>query len=261
MGQQRMSGTVTQLDKTIEAVAENQETWSKAAETAEANAKTLDKHTKDTDIHITTEEREKWDGASELAETNKTDIASVTEQAVVNQQTLGYQRKNLLKNTATTQTINGVTFTVGEDGSVTASGTATDNALLYIYGTANTTSGQKPIDKGNYVLSGCPSGGSDSTYRMRLGYRSEDITTNLFIVDYGEGANLDLSYDTIGSAVIQIMSGVTVDNLVFKPMLRDARITDSTYEAYKPSVADYISDLESRLAALESAAATTTEEV
>ena len=38
--------------------------------------------------------------------------------------------KNLLKNNATTKTINGVTFTVNEDGSVTANGTATDRLCL-----------------------------------------------------------------------------------------------------------------------------------
>ena len=40
--------------------------------------------------------------------------------------------KNLLKNNATTQTVNGVTFIVNEDGSIVANGTATADSTLII---------------------------------------------------------------------------------------------------------------------------------
>lgn len=189
-------------------------------------------HALDKDVHITSTEKTKWNTA--------------TEQSILNRQTLGYDCKNLLKNTATTQTINGITFTVNEDGSITASGTATDTASLYIYGTSYSTSGQKPIAKGNYVLSGCPSGGSDSTHRIRIGYRNESGTTNLFAIDYGEGANLDLGYDTIGCIVLQIFANQIVDNLTFKPMLRDARISDATYVPYQPSVEERLTVVEGK---------------
>lgn len=199
-------------------------------------------HALDKDVHITSTEKTKWNTA--------------TEQSILNRQTLGTWCKNLLKNTATTTTTNGITFTVNDDGSISASGTASDTASLYIYGTSYSTSGQKPIAKGNYVLSSCPSGGSDSTYRIRIGYRNESGTTNLFVVDYGEGVNLDLDYDTICCIVIQIFANQTVDNLTFKPMLRDARISDATYEPYKESVEERLAKLEALIATLT----TTTEE-
>ena len=56
---------------------------------------------------------------------------------------------NLLENTAKTQTVNGVTFTVNKDGTVTANGTATAVSFIAI----NTFS---YIANQDYMLSGCP---------------------------------------------------------------------------------------------------------
>ena len=56
---------------------------------------------------------------------------------------------NILKNTAKTQTINGVTFTVNKDGTVIANGTATAVSFIVI----NTFS---YIANQDYMLSGCP---------------------------------------------------------------------------------------------------------
>ena len=56
---------------------------------------------------------------------------------------------NILKNTAKTQTINGVTFTVNKDGTVIANGTATAESFIAI----NTFS---YIANQDYMLSGCP---------------------------------------------------------------------------------------------------------
>lgn len=59
------------------------------------------------------------------------------------------------------KTINGITFTVNSDGSITANGTATENALFNIgsISVQNNTS---------YFLSGCPSTGSTLTYILYL---------------------------------------------------------------------------------------------
>lgn len=53
------------------------------------------------------------------------------------------------------------------------------------------------------------------------------------------------------TVAIRLPKDYTVDNLVFYPMLRYAEITDDTYEPYQPSVEEYISTLEERIAALE----------
>lgn len=135
--------------------------------------------------------------------------------------------KNLLKVTSATQTINGVTFTVNNDQTITVNGTntGTSTALFVI----NDIPLQSEIA---YTLSGCPSGGSSATY-----YIGSLDTTNWkeFTTDIGNGGTATLNEPKTIRFRIGIRSGVTVNNLVFKPMLRRAEITDSTYVPYAPT--------------------------
>ena len=106
--------------------------------------------------------------------------------------------------TETTKTANGVTFTVNSDGSVTVNGTATSAADFMLL--------RGPIQSysESYFLSGCPTGGSDTTY-----YISESFTASK---DTGNGVVLNnLPSDQAWRIVIK--SGTTVNNLVFRPML------------------------------------------
>lgn len=106
--------------------------------------------------------------------------------------------------TETTRTANGVTFTVNSDGSVTVNGTATSDADFMLL--------RGPIQSysESYFLSGCPTGGSDTTY-----YISEGFTTSK---DTGNGVVFNnLPSDQAWRIVIK--SGTTVNNLVFRPML------------------------------------------
>lgn len=106
--------------------------------------------------------------------------------------------------TETTKTANGVTFTVNSDGSVTVNGTATSDADFMLL--------RGPIQSysESYFLSGCPTGGSDTTY-----YISESFTVSK---DTGNGVVLNnLPSDQAWRIVIK--SGTTVNNLVFRPML------------------------------------------
>ena len=133
-------------------------------------------------------------------------------------------RKNLLQNTATSQEINGVTFTVNSDGSVTCNGTATAITTLAI------NIGE--ILNGIYIVSGCPNNGAYNTYRIDI--RTSGNTTleynSEYVVDTGNGHLFD-STDA-HSAVIRINTGYTCDNLTFYPMIRLATIEDDTYEPY-----------------------------
>jgi hypothetical protein len=124
--------------------------------------------------------------------------------------------KNLLQNTATTTTINGVTFTVNADGSVRANGTASGNAILVLNSFA--------FDGTSVILSGCPSGGGGSTYRLDA-FGSSGLS-----VDVGNG----IAITTSGERNIRIVvfSGTTIDK-VFYPMIRLPEFTDDTYEPYK----------------------------
>ena len=117
--------------------------------------------------------------------------------------------RNLLPNTATSKTVNGVTFTVNADGSVTANGTANAEAALAVY-ISNETGGKFQ----DAFLSGCPAGGSTSTYMLRF-----SNVTQTSAPDIGNGVKINI--DTTGRCVVAIIiaSGYTVNNLTFYPQL------------------------------------------
>lgn len=124
-------------------------------------------------------------------------------------------RKNLLENTATSRTINGVTFTVNSDGSVTCNGTASNPAWF-----ALNTSFDIYAPDGRIASIG--NNGSVSTFYMNISYIG-DVTSSF-----------NYSKATHQNAYVQlvIVSGYTCDNLTFYPMIRKADISDDTYEPY-----------------------------
>ena len=191
---------------------------------------------------ITDDERDK------LSNLENYDDTEVKSQIALNRSTLGYQRKNLLKNTAVSKTQNGITFTVNADGTVTVRGTATAGVTLPI--------GQVGVEKGRtYALSGCPAGGSSLTYRLDARYyKNGTITTIGSALDIGEGTIVTLPDDADDNRLliyIRIGDGTDGGGRIFAPMLRYAEITDDTYEPYKPSVEERLAVLEEKFAALE----------
>ena len=118
--------------------------------------------------------------------------------------------RNLLRNTATSQTVNGVTFTVNADGSVTVNGTVSSGVSSTSLQICLATT----YAAGTYTLSGCPKGGSGSTYRI-------DARNGTSVIDYDNGTNatFSLSEATDVNFMIRIGSGYTANNLVFKPQL------------------------------------------
>lgn len=128
--------------------------------------------------------------------------------------------------TDTTKTLNGITFTVNSDGSVTVSGTATAQAYFKLQQSFS-------LKKGQYFFSGCPTGGSGLTYSLYLS--TSDYV--FYKADVGNGIYINAESDKTVSIVINIAKDTTVENLVFKPQLE----LGSTATAYTP----YISDLSS----------------
>ena len=117
--------------------------------------------------------------------------------------------KNKVLPTATTQTVSGITWTVNADGTITATGTATANSYI----TVQVLPADSVFD-GNYFLSGCPEGGSGSTYAL---YVARGSYTKY---DYGEGVVLSSSADGLNKNLIAIVyNGQTVSDLTFKPMI------------------------------------------
>lgn len=138
--------------------------------------------------------------------------------------------KNLLKITASSQTIKGVTFTVNDDQTVTVNGTNTGagSAIFVIVPNPQAIL----IPDGDYWFTGCPQGGSDSTFDLRW----FQYSPNASAYEIGSGAKIHKSGNTARSNIaIVVRSGVTVNNITFKPMIRPAEITDSTFEPYAPT--------------------------
>lgn len=132
--------------------------------------------------------------------------------------------KNLLQNTATSQTINGVTFTINSDKSITCNGTATANTIFRIV--------QAPDfpDNKDMLLTGCPVGGSSSTYQLQYSNNRDKA-----FQDMGNGIVIQkMDYNTYPNTYVQIriVGGYTCNNLTFYPMIRLATIEDDTYEPY-----------------------------
>lgn len=131
-----------------------------------------------------------------------------------------------------TYTINGVTFTLNSDSSITAtrSETSTANAdcnlrfngdNFYVDNFCN----------GKYILSGCPAGGGATTYLIRANSQGSYAGT-----DYGEGVLLE----NTSAQNIFVTMRVTKDftgTVTFKPMICTKAAWDISheYQPYRPS--------------------------
>ena len=139
--------------------------------------------------------------------------------------TLGYTAitsKNLLENTAVNETKLGVTRTVNNDKSMTFNGTASDGN---VYTDINSNI---YLPKGEYILSGCPKGGSNTTYNIVM--KKGD---NIFLYDNGEGVKFTINdNEKINYVYFYVYNGATVNNLTVYPMIRKADVTDDTYEPF-----------------------------
>lgn len=123
---------------------------------------------------------------------------------------------NLINCTAKTTTINGITMVNNGDGTYTVDGTATDDfdIALALYTTKQNI---------YYTLSGCPSGGSKTTYYLDpRGYE----------YDTGRGTTIiNPNQDFSNYIRIVIKKDVTVNNLLFKPMFNEGQ-TAQPFEPY-----------------------------
>lgn len=133
---------------------------------------------------------------------------------------------NMCPNNGTSQVINGVTFTVNDDKSVTVNGTATASIYAFEF-VSNLT-----LPAGVYKITGCPDSGSVSTYRIQV-YNSASGSNVMTAEDVGNGRAFRLS--TTGKLLVRIgiSSGTTVSNLVFKPMISVASL-NLFYNDYVP---------------------------
>ena len=144
--------------------------------------------------------------------------------AKIPQKVAGLQKTgcvNVLRNEARAQVVGGITYTVSEDGIITANGTQTGgNGGIEV----NTTQWFK---KGVYKLIGCPNNAGGCSLRISAGF-------DQYVTDTGNGAVVSLANDGTRAiyCYIQVPNGTTLNNAVFKPMLTPD--LSATYDDYQP---------------------------
>lgn len=154
---------------------------------------------------------------------------------------------NLCNHNATSSSDKGITAIVNADKTITVNGTATANFTLYLSLDA--------VSANKYKISGCPSGGSLSTYEIEW-----LVNGSWGKKDYGDGVVVD---GTITNAAIHIKSGATLSNVLFKPMITLADMPNSDYAHYVPyaksnkELTDDVSELSSKAYTTDDTAETT----
>ena len=132
------------------------------------------------------------------------------------------KRKNIFNPTLDNKIINGITCTNNGDGTYTLKGTST-NITMFELGSLSLKANK------TYRLVGSPKESSWETQSLRY---KNDIT----IADVGYGVNNTSSKNENINLVIYIASsGITFNNVIFKPMVVDAEATpNATYDDFVP---------------------------
>ena len=160
---------------------------------------------------------------SDLNENFQALDAFAGQQAVRTASLIDAGAKNKLDHTAYTQTINGVTYTVNADRSITITSDGTNTeSLLYLVQNA-------PLAAGDYILSGC-TGGSSTAYDLRVEV-GDTVTHN-----YDDGAPFTADGSPIEVSIV-VMAAQTM-NITISPMICTAADYASSpdYVPYVPTM-------------------------
>ena len=123
------------------------------------------------------------------------------------------------------KTIDGVTFAVGDDGTVTVSGAYTGST----YVTLDMKNLYLPSDA-DLMVSGCPAGGSTSTYYITLIVYGNGVPAT-YVDDIGSGKTASLTNARIIQPRIVIKAGTDLtEPLVFRPMV--TQVSGGSFEPY-----------------------------
>lgn len=121
-----------------------------------------------------------------------------------------------------TYTVNGITYTIRDDGTIMLNGTASVDTAFNLLETI-----QESCPFIGYILNGCPIGGGGSTFFLRV---SDLINTSND--DTGSGVTISVTETGRWRLSIVIKSGYTANNILFKPMIRVASDTDANFQPY-----------------------------
>lgn len=129
---------------------------------------------------------------------------------------------NKLPYESTNNVSNGITWTLNNDGSVTANGTDTNFINFYFH-----WSDSVPLPGARIVGSGCPAGGSTNSYCIML---FNGVDTSQRVYDTGEGIAIPDGWESV-RFFARIYNGTTVSNLTFKPQI-EVGTSPTPYEPY-----------------------------
>lgn len=198
---------------------------------SKADLSTLKEHTDNADIHVTAKEKTTWGTVTNKVDKEEGKGLSSNDYTNEEKTKLGNigtsQGRNIIPYPYSSKigTSNGITWTVNDDGTITADGTATNNAFFnltnYIVGTWGT------LHAGTYTIMdgvNLPVGGVTLQIESISGtqYKNKTFT---------------IEQDVVYKIFIYIPKGAVADNITFKPMLEVGSIA----HMYEPTTESNIS--------------------
>ena len=124
--------------------------------------------------------------------------------------------------TETSHTHNGITYTINNDGTVLVNGTATAQSNTKLYGNYQESNNKESIGKYLY-------GGTNEVSIRALNHTGDSYT--VLATDTGNGTEINTSVYKKYYIEICVLQGVTVNNVLIKPMVLDS-LDDLKYESY-----------------------------
>jgi hypothetical protein len=131
----------------------------------------------------------------------------------------------------TSSTISGITFTDNGDGTLTANGTAAAKIVFYI----QTAASNFDPPMGQYIFTKGFAYDNDTDVSIILeAYNGTSYIKRLAKSSGADAVTCNIDYDGFDRIEIYlaINEGITVSNLLFKPMLRLATVSDATFAPY-----------------------------
>lgn len=170
--------------------------------------------------------------------------------------TVGHSSKNLLKITADSQTINGVTFTVDKTaGTITVNGQVSSSATMAQLDIVS----RRDVDSSlNGLILTEPASKTIPNYGFRTAiayYNSSGTYISEQVINSGNPNPVVVSVPsnayTYKVYVRATTSAGTMNNLIVTPMLRETVISDDTFEPYVTPTDELIARLDQRIYELE----------
>ena len=171
----------------------------------------------------------------------KKDIAENANDIAINEQTLGYSCKNLLKNAGVDKSANGITYTMNDDGSISVkvSGSISQSQTDVGFFTPNFT--------GMVLLTGSSDAKTHLfAWNVTDGKRAYADSTKTTLQEnnndlYNKEVPFYVEKGKTYKIILRTLNTATLNtNFKVYPMVRKASILDDTFETYRESVAELL---------------------